>query len=100
LNQSGSASASTTGAARCSARARPGGARTEASYTSTGSSLHDTGIYAAEESTCLGAEDVSVGDGDVIAGNRQVEIIFEGEIDCILQRKIEFALANELRQAR
>ena len=53
------------------------------------------GIYASHNSACLGAQNVHLRDGQVIARDDDVEVVLESEIDCVLQRKIELAIADE-----
>ena len=50
------------------------------------SSLHNAGIHAAENSAGLSSQYIHVGDRQIVAGNGQVEIVFERQPDGILQR--------------
>ncbi len=61
----------------------------------TGCAGDYAGIYASRESACLGAQNIHLRDGQVIARDDQIEVVLESEIDCVAQRKIELAVADE-----
>ena len=88
-----------TRAARASCRAacaRPRGSRAQTSHAAAGSALHHAGVHSPEISARLGAQNVGVGNGDVVAGDRQIQIVLEREIDRIFQRQIELSVTNQL----
>ena len=78
LNQTRGACPSATRAARRAAGACARSPGTKTSYTATWSSLHHSGVHAAEESAGLGAQNVGVGDGQVVTGYGQIEVVFQG----------------------
>ena len=95
------ARSSGSGAARAAGRAagsRARSARSEAAHASSGSALHYARIHSAKEAAGLGAQDVGIGDGQVVARNRQVEIVLQRQSDGILQRNVKLAIAHELLQ--
>ena len=94
LHQSRSASSGPACAAAGTARAGAWSARTEASNAATGGSLHHASVDAAKESAGLCAQNVCVGDRKIVASNGQIQIIFERKINGILEREIEFAIAD------
>ncbi len=100
LHQAGSAGACAACAAGRAARACAGSASAESADATARSSLHHAGVDAAKESSGLRAKNIRVRDGKVVASDRQIEIVFEREIDGILQRKVEFAVAHELVKTR
>ena len=55
----------------------------ESANTATGSVLHNSCVDTAKHSARLSAQNVGLGDGQVVARNRQIEIIFEGEANCV-----------------
>ncbi len=95
LHQSGRACARTACATSRAARARSGSSCAKAADAAARRVLHDTGIDAAEGAACLRAQDVSVGDGQVVARDHQVEIVFQCQIDRVPQRDVELAVANQ-----
>src|ERR1039458_5044506 len=95
LHQTGSAGAR---ASRASGGAAGPGARcasSEATYTTARCASHDTCVDAAERSASLGSLNIGVGDGQVIAGDGQIEIVFQCQGNCVLQRDIQLAIADE-----
>jgi hypothetical protein len=48
--------------------------------------LYDAGVHAAKEAAGLGAEQIRVGNRQVVAGDRQIEIVLERQINGIFQR--------------
>ena len=100
LHQSGRSSARTARTACGAAGPRAGSACSVTADAAADRALDDTGIDAAKEAAGLGALDVSVGDGQVVARDRQIEIVLQRQINSVLQRDVEFAVANELLQPR
>src|ERR1019366_665896 len=95
LHQTGGACACSSRASGCAAGSRARGASSEAAYTPARRASHDSCIDAAEGSASLGSLNIGVGDGQVISGNGQIEIIFQRQGDCVLQRDIQLAIADE-----
>src|SRR3954447_9269772 len=83
--------AGSSGARATRARAGPAGARAGCtpSCLSTGSSGNHAGVDAAENATCRGAQNVSLGDGNVVTRDHDIEIIFEREVDRVAQGQVE-----------
>ena len=82
------------------ARARSRSARAKTADASAWRSLHHSGIDSAEESARLCTQNVRVRDRKIVAGNCQVEIVFQRKIDRVLQRKIKLPVANQLVKMR
>ena len=87
--------ASGAGAAAASACAAGAAASSSTARRAAGCARDYAGIYASRESACLGAQNIHLRDGQVIARNDEVEVVLESEIDCVLQREIELAVADE-----
>ncbi len=85
LHQAGRAGACSARASGRAAGSGAGCARSEATYTPTRSASHDTGVDAAEGGASLGSLNVGVGDGKVVAGDGQIEIILQRQSDRVLQ---------------
>src|SRR5580693_4186969 len=98
LHQAGSSGAGPTCAATCAARASARCASSITANAPAGSSLHYASINAAKNSSCLGAQDIGIGNGKVIARDGQVEVILQRQANCVFERDVEFAVANQLGQ--
>jgi len=97
------AGGSCTGASRTARGATCAGSRgtgAEAAYTCARRVLHDADVDAAKGSSCLSAQDVGAGDGDVVARDGQIEVVFQREIDGILQRELDDSVVYEAVEAR
>ena len=75
-----------------------GCALAEAAHAASGGALYHAGVDAAKEAARLGTLDIGVGDGQVVARNRQIEIIFQRQGDRVLQRNVKLAIAHQLVQ--
>src|SRR5262249_50933392 len=94
LNESRSSRACSTCATGCSASTRTGSACAEAANAASGSALHHAGVDTAKTSASFGAEKISVRDRQVVAGNRQVKVVFQRKVDSIFQRQIQFSFMD------
>ena len=79
---------------RCRRR-RTGAAAEDARTSAAGRSGHDAGIDAAHRAARLRAQNVHLRDGQVVARDDQVEIVLESEIDGVVQREVELAVAHQ-----
>src|SRR5580700_11987318 len=75
LNQAGRSSARPASTARgstcaCARRSRP-----KAADSAARRSLHDAGIYTAKNSTGFGAQNIHIGNRQIIAGNREIKVV-------------------------
>ena len=85
LHQSRRARARSACAACGAARAGAGSAGAEAANSAAGGALHHAGIHAAKTSAGLGTQYVHLGDGQIVARDRQVKIVLERQPDGILE---------------
>src|SRR6478609_3124518 len=69
-----------TASGTCAAGAATGAVAAGCASRCTG---NYTGIYASRKSACLGAQNIHLRDGQVIARNDEVQIVLESEIDCV-----------------
>ena len=99
MNQAARAGAGAARRDRSSALARAH-LRTEPAYAAAGCVLHDAVVDAESAGAGLGAPDVRIGDVQVVAGDRDVEIVFERQRDRVVHRNIKFAIMHELVDAR
>ncbi len=98
-DQAGRAGAHTAGAARGSAGARARSTGPKASHAAAWSTLNQSSSHTAHGSAGLGAQDVGVGDGQVIARDGQVEVVFQRHRDGVVQRKHQLAVVHGLIEA-
>ena len=73
---------------------------TETAHAAAGGVLHDAGVDAENVGARLGAQIVSVGDVQVVAGDVDIEIVLERERDGVVDRKINLAVVHERVDAR
>src|SRR5206468_848596 len=99
LHQAGCARTCSARACRSTTSSGSGSASAESADTAAGSALYNAGIYAAESSSGLGAEGVCVGDRQVVAGDCEIEIVLQSELDGIFKGEVEFAVPDQLGQA-
>src|ERR1022692_183121 len=99
LHQTGSAGAGSTRASGGAAGARARCARSEAAYTTARCASHNAGVDAAEGSASLRSLNIGVGDGQVIAGDGQIEIVLQRQRDRVLQGDVQLAVADEMVNA-
>ena len=57
-------------------------------------------VDAVGRAARLGAQNIGLGDGKVIAEVGEIEIILDGHCDGVVQRNIDFAIADEAFEAR
>ena len=77
------------------------GATTEATDAgAAGGSRNDPGIDAAHGATRRGAQNVHLRDGQVIASDNKVEIVFKGKVNGVLKGQVELAVAHQRIKAR
>src|ERR1700739_2852499 len=96
LHESGSASSCATCSSGGAARTRAGSASAKSANASARSSLNHTSVDPTKESTSLGTKYICVRDGQVVASDGQIEIVFKREINGILQRKVKLAITHQL----
>jgi hypothetical protein len=72
----------------------------EAAHAPAWGVLHDAGVDAENVCPRLRPQVISVGDVEIVAGNIDVEIIFQSEGDGVVNRKIDFAVAHKRIDAR
>ena len=89
-------------AARTESRATGAGAdlAAESADAASGSVLHDAGIHAEGLGAGLGAQDIGVGDVQVVARDGDVKIVLERQRDGIVERQVELAVAHQGIDAR
>jgi len=58
------------------------------------------GIDAADGTASRGAQNIHLRDGDVVASDDEVEVVFESEVDGIAQGQIELAVLDERIESR
>ena len=96
----------TTGTSTRTARATAGAActapcaGTKVRAAAPGSVPDDAGIDAPKDAACLRAKDICLGDGNVIASDGEVEIVFERELDSILEGQVKCPLRDEVVDVR
>src|SRR6202451_4199442 len=89
------------GAAARAARAQTGaaggcaGVRPNATHAAARSIEYDSGVNAENAGASPGPQHVGVGNVQVIARNGDVEIVFQSQRDCIVQREIKLAVVHE-----
>src|SRR5581483_10731769 len=86
-------------AGRSTTGAPAGGAAAYAADTTSGSSLNYTGADAAQSAAGLGAKDIGIGHGDVVACDREVEVVLQRQSDGVTHRQVHLAVANGLVDA-
>ena len=69
-------------------------------HAAAGRILHDTAINTENGRTRFGAPDVGIGYVQVVASDRDIEVIFERQRDRVVHRDIEFAIVQKLVDAR
>ena len=72
-------------AARAAAGSSCTGSTTTAHAAAARSALHHAGVYAARYAACLGKQNVSLRNGDVVARDDHIEIVFESKINGVTQ---------------
>ena len=98
-DEASGASASATGRDRSSALAGTD-LSAETADAAAGSVLHHAAVDAENGSACFGAPDVSIGNIQVVAGDGDIEIVFERERDGVIHGDVELAVVHELVNAR
>ena len=91
-------SAATAGGAASASAGRTGCAA-EAAHATAGCSLHNTGVDAEDVRAGFAAQNVGVGNAEVIARDGEVEIVLECEGDGIVHRNDQLAVANQILNA-
>ncbi len=76
-----------------------GGATAKATDAAAGRVLHDAGIDSAEDAASLRAKNVRARDRDVVARDREIQVVFEGEIDGVPQGEVEDPVVNQRIQS-
>jgi len=71
---------------------------TETSNPATRSSLHYAGVNTTKASATLRSQEIGIGNRQVIAGDCQVQIVFESEVNRVFQRQVQFAIADQTIQ--
>jgi hypothetical protein len=64
-------------------------------HAAAGSVLHNSRIHAESRGTGARAQDVGVGNVQVVAGDGDVKIVLQRERDRIIERQVELAVAHE-----
>src|SRR3984957_10047668 len=77
----------------------PGGC-TDAADATAGSVLHHSGIDPENVSAGFGAQHIGVGNVQIVAGDGDVEIIFQRQSDGVIERKINLAIVHQGINAR
>jgi len=98
LNQAGSSGTCSTSAARGPSRTGAWSAGSKSADTAAWSSLHHPCIYAAKNSAALGSQHVHIGNRQVITGNRQIQVVLQGQTNRILERQVQLAITDQLVQ--
>src|SRR6202790_4265009 len=65
-----------------------------------GGVLHDAAVYAQNGGAGFGSPDVGIGNIQVVTGDRDIEVVFERQGDRVVHRDINFAVVQELVDAR
>ena len=99
LDETAGTSTRTARATAGATRTAPG-AGTEVRAAAAGGVPNDTGVDAAEDAACLSAENIGLGDGNVVASDGEVEIVFERELDSILEGQVKYPLRDEVVDVR
>src|SRR5580700_1965479 len=95
------AKSSARAARACSGAAGTGsGLPAESANTTARRILHYARKHAQNGCARLGPQDIGIGDVQVVARNPDVQIIFQGERDRIIDREHEFAILHELLNTR
>ncbi len=74
--------------------------RAESAHAAAGRVLHDAAVHTENAGAGFGAPDVGIGDVQVVAGDRDVEVVFERQRDRVVHRDVKFAIVHELVDAR
>ncbi len=72
----------------------------QAADAAAGRVLHDAGVDAENVGARLGAQQIGVGDVQVVAGDVDIEIVLERERDRVIDREIDLAVAHQGIDAR
>src|SRR5579863_213119 len=100
LHQAGRARTGSARAAGRTAGTGAGSSSAESSYTAARCSLHHSSVDTTEESASLCAQNVGIGNRQVVAGDGHVQVVLERQVDGIFQRQVKFALANDVVEPR
>src|SRR6202035_708684 len=73
---------------------------TQPTDPTAGSVLHDTGVHSEDVGAGFGAQVIGIGNVEVVAGDVDVEIVFERKSDGIVNREIELSVTHEGIDAR
>src|SRR5262249_38686025 len=100
--RSNQASHASTSAACPSARASSPRAdcATQSSHPATGRILHYAEGHAENRTSAICAKDFCVSDIQVVARDRNVQVVLEGQSHCIVHREINLSVTHELVNAR
>ena len=72
----------------------------QSAYAAAGRVLHDAGIDAENAGARFCAQQIGIGDIQVIAGDIEIEIVLERERDGVIDGEINFAILHERVDAR
>ena len=100
LHDTGSAAACAASATRSSARASARCTSAKAADPTARRSLHQPRGHTAHRSSGFSAEEVSICDREVVAGNREVEVVLEGESNGVVQREHQLAVVQQVIDPR
>src|SRR5512146_1117235 len=92
--------ASATSTRRSSAGASARSTRTKSSDSTPRGSLHYACINASENASGFGSQNIGVRNRNVVPGNCNVKVVFEREVDRVLERNIKLTVMDQLIKPR
>src|SRR5437764_1029746 len=100
LHETGSARTCAACTARRAACTCAGSARSESADAAAWGPLHYAGVDTAKEPARLGAQNIRIGDWQVVSGDRQIEVVLERKVNRVCQGEIELAVPHKPVEAR